>query len=69
MIWTMVIFWWVWYFISAWSSYAPISKQIDVKTLQIYTPSYIVKKWSSCDWTCINYSSSSSYWAGSYWWK
>lgn len=50
-------------------TYKPISKQIDVKTMSLTKPDYILKKWSVCNWSCRNYSSSSSYWGGSFSWK
>ena len=59
-LWVTLIFWWVWYFLAS-ASYTPISKQIDVKTMQIHSPKYIISKSSKCTWTCRNYSSSSSY--------
>ena len=50
------------------SSYTPISKQIDLKTMSLKKPDYIIEKSSDCVWTCknytSNYSSSSSFW----WW-
>jgi len=51
------------------SEYPQISKQIDLKTMSLKKPEYIVNKWNRCVWTCRNYSSSSSYGWGSYGWK
>lgn len=48
------------------ASYVPLSKQIDVKTMQIHAPSYMIKKTSICTGSCRNYSSSSSYGGSSY---
>jgi len=60
----------IWYFVALYSNYTPISKQIDVKTMSIKKPSYIILKRNTCVWTCRNYSSSSSSrWGGSSWWK
>ena len=59
----------LWGYYLANSSYIPISKQIDMKTMQIHKPVYIYKTWSNCSWTCKNYSSRSSYWGSSYGWK
>ncbi len=65
-----VLLWvWVGFVSSKVSSYTPISKQIDLKTMSLKKPDYIYKRWSECKWTCINYSSSSSYGWGSYGWK
>ena len=41
-------------------------KQIDLKTMSLKKPDYIIKTWNSCSGNCTNYSSSSSYWGGSY---
>jgi hypothetical protein len=67
-LWITLIFWWWGYYLAN-SSYVPISKQIDVKTMQIYKPIYLLYKWNKCIWSCKNYSSNSSYWWGSFWWK
>jgi len=67
--WTVIIFWWIWYFSSS-SSYIPLSKQIDVKTIQISNLDYLTKETSVCVWTCRNYSNATSSWGwGSYGWK
>ena len=66
---TFLVYAWVWFSISYTSAYPQISKQVDLKTLDIKRPNFIVKKWDKCVWTCENYSSSSSYWWGSYWGK
>ncbi|MCP4523084.1 MAG: hypothetical protein GY828_02590 [Candidatus Gracilibacteria bacterium] len=42
------------------SSYTPISQQIDMKTMSVQNPSYMIRTWSTCTGTCKNYSSSSS---------
>ncbi len=55
---------WIWYFFAYNSSYTPISKQIDLKTMSLKKPDFIVFKRNICSWTCRNYSSSSSYWWG-----
>lgn len=62
-----LVYGWIWYAIALNSSYTPISKQIDVKTMSIQEPDYIVKKWEVCTWTCKNYSSSSSSSSSSWW--
>lgn len=67
-LWTTIIFWWFGYYLAN-TSFEPISKQIDVKTMQIYQPQYILRKWNSCAWSCRNYSTNGSYWWSSYWWK
>jgi hypothetical protein len=64
-LWTTLIFGWLGYYLAN-ASYVPISKQIDVKTMQIHSPSYIIKKSNSCSGSCRNYSSSSSYGGSSY---
>ena len=51
------------------SSYPQISKQIDLKTMSLKKPDYIIYKYDICNGTCMNYSSSSSYWGGSFWGK
>ncbi len=51
------------------SSYTPISKQIDLKTMSLKKPDFIVLTRSNCVWDCRNYSDSSSYWWWSYGWK
>ncbi len=61
---------WIWYFFSYNSSYPSISKQIDLKTMSLKKPDFIVFTRSICAWRCENYASSSSYWWwGSFWWK
>jgi hypothetical protein len=61
---------WIWYFFAYNSSYIPISKQIDLKTMSLKKPDFIVFKRDVCYWTCRNFSSSSSYWwAWSFWGK
>ena len=63
-----LIFWWYGYYLAN-ASYTDISKQIDLKTMQIKKPDYILKKSNSCVWSCKNYSTSGRYWWSSYWWK
>lgn len=59
----------IWWF-SAYSSSSPqISKQIDLKTMSLKKPDYIFYTYEICNWDCTNYSSSSSYWGGSFSWK
>jgi len=60
---------WIWWVAAYTSEYPQISKQIDLKTMSLKKPEYIVNKWNRCVWTCRNYSSSSSYGWGSYGWK
>ena len=61
---------WIWYYFAYNSSYKPISKQIDLKTMSLKQPDFLVYKRSKCVWNCENYSSSSSYWGGwSFWGK
>ncbi|MDQ7010035.1 MAG: hypothetical protein Q9M94_07130 [Candidatus Gracilibacteria bacterium] len=48
------------------SSYTPISKQIDLKTMSLKKPDYLIYSYSICKGSCKNYSSSSSYGGGSY---
>lgn len=63
-----VIFSWLGYYFAS-SDYKPLSKQIDLKTMQIH-PQYITKTWSVCTGTCKNnYNSSSSWWWWSSTWK
>lgn len=65
-----VIYWWVWYFLAVNSSYKPISEQIDVKTMSLKFPDYILETRNVCSWICTNYStnnSSSWWWGGSSW--
>lgn len=57
----------IWVVASYTSSYTPISRQIDVKTMSLTNPDYIFSRTSSCNWTCKNYSSPSS-WGSSWWW-
>jgi len=64
-LWTTLLFWRVWFYFAS-SDYVPISKQVDVKTLQIKKLNYITKTWDSCVWSCTNRSSSNSY--SSWWW-
>ena len=64
LIWT-----WIWGVIAYNSSYTPISKQIDLKTMSLKKPDYILYKYDVCKWSCRNYSSSSSYWGWSFWGK
>ena len=59
----------IWYFFAYNTKYTPISKQIDVKTMSLKKPDFIVFKHNSCFWDCTNYASSSSYWAWSFSWK
>lgn len=70
-LWTFLIYGLIWGYLAVNSSYKPISEQIDVKTMSLKQPDYIVKKWSNCVGSCRNYSSSSSSsWGGSsYGWK
>jgi hypothetical protein len=68
-IWFIVIWIWVWWVSAYFSSYTPISKQVDLKTMSLKKPDFIIKKWNICTWTCRNYSTSTSYWSSSYWWK
>ena len=51
------------------SSYTPLSKQIDVRTMSLTSPQHIILSKSSCSWSCRNYSSSSSYGWSSSWGK
>lgn len=44
------------------SEYTPISKQIDVKTMSLTKPDYIILTRNVCKGDCKNYSSNSSYW-------
>jgi len=68
-LWTTLVFGSLWYYLAI-ASYTPISKQIELKTMQIHKPEHIIKSWYTCVWTCRNYStSSSSYGSSSYWWK
>ena len=61
-----LIYWGIWYFLAVNSTYRPISEQIDMKTMSIKKPEYIISKRSECIGTCQNYSSSSS--SSSWWW-
>jgi len=62
-----IIFIWLWYYLAV-SNYKPLSKQIDLKTMQI-KPQYITKTWSECVWDCRNYSSSNSSYSSWWWWS
>ncbi len=65
-----ILWLWLWIVSAYNSSYTPISKQIDLKTMSLKKPDYIIKTSSTCVWTCENYSSSSSYgWGWSLGWK
>lgn len=61
-----IIWVWIWGVWAYNSSYTPISKQIDLKTMSVKKPNYILYKYNICKWTCQNYSSNSSYWAWSF---
>ena len=65
----VVLYWWIWYILSVNSTYKPISDQIDVKTMSLRKPSYIINTRSVCSWICQNFSSSSSWWWWWGWWK
>ena len=65
---TTIIFWSLWAYYAS-SNYVPLSKQIDVKTMQVKNIDYITKTWDSCSWDCRNYSSNSSRGGWSYGWK
>ena len=65
----VVLYWWIWYVMALNSSYEPISNQIDVKTMSLKKPSYIISKRSSCIWSCVDRSSDSSWWWGWWGWK
>lgn len=70
-LWTTLLFWWLGFYLAS-SNYVPISKQIDVKTMQIKNLSYITKTWDTCVWSCVNRSSSSSSSSWGWWssgWK
>jgi hypothetical protein len=69
---TVLIYTIVGWYIAANSSYQPISKQIDVKTMSINKLDYLERKWNTCVGSCRNRSSSSSsssWWGSSYWGK
>jgi hypothetical protein len=68
-IWAVILYAWVWFVMAYTSEYTPISKQIDLKTMSLKKPDYIIKKWDRCVWSCRNYSSSSSYGGWSFGWK
>lgn len=68
-IWFIVLYAGIWFILAYNSEYTPISKQIDLKTMSLKAPSFIIKKWDTCSWICTNYSSSSSYWSGWWGWK
>lgn len=62
--------WLIWLYFSYTSAYTPISKQIDLKTMSVKKPDFIITTRNKCVGNCTNYSSSSSYWwGGSFWWK
>lgn len=68
-LWTVLIYTLVGGYIAVNSSYQPISKQIDVKTMSVNKLDYIERKWSNCVGLCRNRStssSSSSWWGSSY---
>lgn len=65
----LIIWAWVWWVAAYSSSYTQISKQVDLKTMSLKQPNYMIKKWNKCSWNCKNYSSSSSYGSSSYGWK
>lgn len=67
--WLLFLYAGIWFVLAYNSEYTPLSKQIDVKTMSLKKPDFIIKKWNSCSGDCRNYSSSSSYWGGSYWGK
>lgn len=68
-IWAIAIYAGIWFILAYNSEYTPISKQIDLKTMSLKKPDFIVVTRNICSWNCTNYSSSSSYWGWSYWWK
>lgn len=59
----------VWFIIAYNSSYKPISRQIDVKTMSLREPNYTIYKHDSCSWDCRDRSSSSSSWWSYSSWK
>ena len=59
----------IWVVASYTSSYTPISRQIDVKTMSLSNPSYLTKETDICEWTCQDYSSSSYWWSSWWWWS
>lgn len=68
-IWAIIIYAGIWFVLAYNSEYIPISKQIDLKTMSLKKPDFIIMTRSNCVWSCRNYSSSSSYGWWSYGWK
>ena len=68
-IWAMIIYAGIWFVLAYSSEYTPLSKQIDLKTMSLKKPDFIIITRNSCLWSCRNYSSSSSYGWWSYGWK
>jgi len=66
--WALVLYAGIWFTLAYTSEYTPISKQIDLKTMSLKKPDFIVNKRDNCIWSCRNFSSSSSYgWWSSGW--
>ena len=60
-----LMFWALGLFLSH-ASYTPLSKQINVKTMQAWDVQYVISKRTQCVWTCRNRSSNSSYGGSSF---